>query len=126
MERNRYESKYSAMGYDAVARKKIKELEKAVGGGGGGGRKNVIHSVYDPVTDGETFYLGSFVDGDHVIITKDDLKELVDTYGFVSLQYLAENGGYSSREIIHSYEMVDGEVTSFNVYSMDSSYQLTI
>lgn len=46
-DRNFYERRLGNPGYDAVARKKIKELEKAVGGGSGGGGIFVIKAFVD-------------------------------------------------------------------------------
>ena len=44
-DRNFYERRLGNPGYDAVARKKIKELEKAVGGGSGGSGDMVVFTV---------------------------------------------------------------------------------
>lgn len=47
MNRIKYEQYHGAAGYDAVARKKIKELEEKVGTGGSGGGAVVFKATYD-------------------------------------------------------------------------------
>lgn len=47
MNRIKYENYLGAAGYDAVARKKIKELEDKVGGGSGGGGAVIVFDATD-------------------------------------------------------------------------------
>lgn len=109
MNRIKYEQYHGAAGYDAVARKKIKELEEKVGSGGsGGGIKNVIYSLFDTGTHDLTNYIGDYPNGDYSIVTEENIKEMVDHYGFVLCRWY-EDGTLVKVGMINGYEITDGE-----------------